>query len=415
MKQTKKVFKFLYITREEYPTFRVDLTQLFSQEIIAKGHSIDWYMRSETTSEEREEKISKNERVLIGKKVAKVEIFSSVKNHLLSLFYDYKIIKTVCENNYDFVQVRDKVFAGVVAAYICKKEGIPFYYWMSFPYPEADLFRSADQSMNLSLIKRAFFALRGRLLSFILYKLVLPKADFIFVQSDRMLQDVQKFRIPKEKMMPIPMGISLDTLDKYSAEPIKDERLIGKEVLVYLGTMVRVRRIDFLLDVLLKILETRPNVVLLLIGDAPPKDMKFLKERARELGIFDSVIFTGFIPMSQGWAYIKGSNICLSPFRPSPILDSTSPTKIVEYLALGKPVVANKHPDQSKVLLESGAGYAVEYTPKAFADACLKILENSMLSFEMGQKGLVYVKNHRTYEVLGENLELKYQSLLENR
>lgn len=415
MKKTKRVFKLLYITREEYPTFRVDLTQLFSQEIVSKGHSIDWYMRSESVGEEREEMISKNERVFVGEKREKTGLFSKIKNNISSLFYDLKIVKKIRKNKYDFVQVRDKVFAGLVAAYICKKEGIPFYYWMSFPYPEADLFKATDQSMNFSLTKRVFFILRGRLSSFILYRFVLPKADFIFVQSDRMLQDVLKHRIPKEKMMPIPMGISLDRLEKYSPVLIQDERLMGKDILVYLGTMVRVRRIDFLLDVLLKVLERRPNVILLLVGDAPAKDMEFLKERAIELGIIDHVVFTGFVPMVKGWSYIKGSNICLSPFRPSPILDSTSPTKIVEYLALGKPVVANKHPDQSKVLLGSGAGYAVEYSPEAFADACLKILESNALSFEMGQKGVAYVKSHRTYKVLGERLESQYQKLLENR
>jgi hypothetical protein len=40
-------------------------------------------------------------------------------------------------------------------------------------------------------------------------------------------------------------------------------------------------------------------------------------------------------------------------------LNPASPTKLVEYMALGKAVVANDHPDQRMVLEQSGAGICV--------------------------------------------------------
>ncbi len=46
--------------------------------------------------------------------------------------------------------------------------------------------------------------------------------------------------------------------------------------------------------------------------------------------------------------------------RRSPeILRAASPTKLVEYMAMGKAVVANDHPEQKRVIEESGAGYCV--------------------------------------------------------
>lgn len=405
--------KFLYSTREKYPTFRVDLTELFSNGLVKEGYCIDWHMQAMDEHKFEHVVTSESETVYVGAYSSKKSFLTKIKNNLLGFYHDILIFKRVKENNYDFIQVRDKVFAGCIAALAAKKAGIPFYYWMSFPYPEADLFRAKDQEVHQPSYMRVFYWLRGKVSHFFLYRFVLKRAEFIFVQSDKMLLDVSLHGISKEKIMPVPMGINFDAIKSFEN---KSEPLVGledKEVLIYLGTMVRVRKIDFLLDMLKIILQTRPGVVLLLVGDAPKKDMDLLKERAKQLNLNDHVIFTGFVPMSIGWEYILQSDVCLSPLRPSPILDLGTPTKVIEYMALGKPVVANKHPDQSVVLNASKAGLAVDYDPNAFSDACIQILESSELAIEMGVNGVEYVKKYRTYNILSQKLTNKYDSLME--
>jgi glycosyltransferase involved in cell wall biosynthesis len=408
-----KNLKFLYSTRERYPTFRVDLTELFSSGVAKQGFSIDWHMQAMNPSKFVYEEINENECVYIGARYADQGILSKIKNQLAGFYHDLKILKYVRNSDYDFVQVRDKIFAGLIGILAAKMKGIPFYYWMSFPYPEADIFRSKDNEVHQPFFMRVFYWLRGQVTNYVLYKLVLKNADFVFVQSDQMLKDVAEKGVDNKKMMPMPMGINFKAVNR-DKEPECQLLDIDEdsELLIYLGTMVRVRRIDFLLDMLVVILKSRPNVKLLLVGDAPIEDMNQLKQRVQELGLTNNVIFTGFVPMETGWAYILRSNVCLSPFRPSPILDSTSPTKVVEYLALGKPVVANKHPDQSQVLNSSYAGLAVDYTPEAFAAACIDILSSPGLAHQMGVNGVEYVKQNRTYDVLINKLVNKYHSLL---
>ena len=179
-----------------------------------------------------------------------------------------------------------------------------------------------------------------------------------------------------------------------------------------MGTLVRIRRIDFLIDMLKRVRGKEPRAVLVLVGDAPEQDVQFLRDEARRFGVDEHVIFTGFVRMERAWGYIRQAKVCLSPFRPSPILDSTSPTKVVEYLAWGRPVVANAHPDQSKVLGESGAGFAVAYDPQAFADAVVELLRNPAKAEEMGRRGVEYVRRHRSYAALSWQLEQKYIELL---
>ena len=136
-----------------------------------------------------------------------------------------------------------------------------------------------------------------------------------------------------------------------------------------------------------------------------------LRDEARRLDLEDHVLFTGFLPMEQAWGYIKAAKVCLSPIRPSPIFDVGSPTKLVEYMAFRRPVVANDNPDQVEVLNKSGAGCAVEYTPESFAIEVLDILANPDEDSRKLEAGFDYVRQNRSYSALTQMLENKYWEL----
>ena len=403
---------FFYATREKHPTFRVDLTELFSSELAGKGHRIDWHMPSMKPAPSSVLRLNDNERVFVGKAYSGNNLLSKLANHAAGLFHDLGIYRLACKNRYDFIQVRDKMFAGLVGLIVARRRGIPFFYWMSFPYPEADIFRSRDRQLDLSFLLRTFYRLRGTLTGWLLYHIVLPGADHIFVQSDQMKKEVADRGIATKNMTPMPMCISLRQVENIKLPSISAPGLEGRLPLIYVGTMVRVRRIDFLIETLKLVRNKIPEVILVLVGDASKDDMQFLRDEAIRLGVSEHVLFTGFVPMEKAWAYIKLAKVCLSPIRPSLILDVGTPTKIIEYIVFGRPVVANNHPDQSKVIGESGAGHAVDYRPEAFADAIVDILGNPDKGEAMGRAGIEYVKQHRSYEALSSQLEEKYLKLV---
>ena len=96
------------------------------------------------------------------------------------------------------------------------------------------------------------------------------------------------------------------------------------------------------------------------------------------------------------------------------MFDCASPTKVVEYLALGLPVVANDQPDQHKVLTESGAGLSVAKSVREFSAATLRILNNKALAAAMATAGPKYVKTLRSYALIGERVAGVYRRLLPN-
>jgi glycosyltransferase involved in cell wall biosynthesis len=210
-------------------------------------------------------------------------------------------------------------------------------------------------------------------------------------------------------MTPVPMAISESLLDVASDE-------VEAKTILYLGTLVRVRRLDMLLDAMKIVLAKHSSARLFFVGDGDsPEDRSFLEKRAKELGIGQSVVFTGKLPMDEAHEYVSRSAVCVSPFYPIPILLSTSPTKISEYMALGRPVVANTHPEQSQIIEQGGAGYCVEWSAEEFARAIVKLLDDPAAAEEMGERGRAFVRANRTYGVVAPKVASVYRQLLADR
>jgi len=74
-------------------------------------------------------------------------------------------------------------------------------------------------------------------------------------------------------------------------------------------------------------------------------------------------------------------------------------------MALRKAVVVNDHPEQRRVIEQSGAGLCVPWEERAFGDAILSLLRNPQLAAQMGERGREYVLKHRSYEVISQTVE----------
>jgi glycosyltransferase involved in cell wall biosynthesis len=208
------------------------------------------------------------------------------------------------------------------------------------------------------------------------------------------------------------MGVSVAQFDEREIKPSKDRRLQGRIPVVYIGTLSRSRRLDFLIKAFHIVHEKIPEAVLVLVGSASERDMNSLRNEVKRYALQKHVLFTGYLPLREAWGYVRAATVCVSPIPPNPILNVGSPTKIIEYMAWSKPVIANDHPDQSKVLVESGGGLVVPYDVDAFSNAIFDILQNSEKAQSMGSRGKSYVRAHRSYESISEMLDTKYRVLL---
>jgi glycosyltransferase involved in cell wall biosynthesis len=275
-------------------------------------------------------------------------------------------------------------------------------YWLSFPFPEFYLTQARDGLAPYPWLYR----LRGLGFQLMLYKILLPAADHVFVQSEQMRRDVAAHGIPLSKLTAVPMGIKMDSRASLPAGRVRSRIPQGQPCFMYLGSLSRERRIDFLLRVLARVLPQMPDSKLYLVGKGElPGDEEALKREAHELGVEGSVVFTGQLPRAVAFEYVQDADVCVSPIFPTPIFNMASPTKLVEYMAMGKAVVANTHPDQKLLIDESGCGYCVPWDEDAFADAVVKLMRAPELAQGMGERGRRYVIEHRSYGVIATTVE----------
>jgi glycosyltransferase involved in cell wall biosynthesis len=259
-------------------------------------------------------------------------------------------------------------------------------------------------------MKYMFPWVRGRVGRFLLYRVVLPGANHVFVQSERMKQDMIARGIKAEKMTPVHMGVDLEAMRPEEIVPADDARLAGRRVLVYLGTLDRPRRIEVLFDMLVRVRRQIPEALLVLAGDTQDDVHRdWLKHQSELAGVAKHVVWTGWLPMRQGWQYVRAAEVGLSPFPRGFLLDSASPTKVPEYLALGVPVVCNDNPDQQAFIEASGGGVCVPYTAEDFAQAVLQLLaHDSSVRIKMLERGSSLVLGQRAYQTIAAHIAVTY-------
>jgi glycosyltransferase involved in cell wall biosynthesis len=404
---TPDSIRMLVMARDTFPPFRVDVAVLFGQELAARGFAIDWILQAEKAGNQEFECQWGSGSVWVGRTDCGCSWPHRLRKHYLDLLHDLKVFRLSRRFNYDILQVKDKVLAALPALWCAHRSGSVFVYWLSFPYPEASIYNARINAARYPLLYRV----RGWFMFQLLYRFILPRADHVFVQSEQMKSDLASYGLSASKMTAVPMGVELKDFDAISVPD--STQAPPAPTIAYLGTLASSRRIDFLVRCLALVLRERPNARLLLVGAGnQPMDEDQIRSEARRLGILDRVEITGFLDRKDALQLISRATVCVSPFYPTPILNSTSPTKLIEYMAIGRPVVANDHPEQRLVLQQSRAGYCVPYEERAFAGAILRVLADPIEAMAMGRRGREYVERHRDYRRIGEFVAQQYREIV---
>jgi len=398
--------RIIYFTAEQWPTFRADLVALFGKYLPRRGVTCDLVT-------EREPAVAPANVPPWGGGSARLCNVPANRagQYLVKLWHNLSVLASLDARRYDALQVRDMSLTALFGLMIARLKGLRFFYWLSYPQSEGQIDRARARGWRGGM--RFWFPLiQGTVGRWILYGLVLPRADHVFVQSRQMQLDLAREGVPMEKMTPVPMGVDVEAAGHAQLPAMMDARLANRRVLAYLGTLDRVRKIEILLHMLAIVARDEPNVLLILVGDTEDATHRaWLKSEAERLGVADHVLWTGWLASSDAWAYVRQAEIGLSPFPRSFLLDSASPTKAVEYMALGLPVVVNDNPDQAQVVAESGGGLCVPLEPQAFADAVMSLLQSPELRRVMGEHGRDYVRRVRCYDTIAEAVARVYRGL----
>lgn len=399
--------RLLFVTQDEYPPFRADVVELFARQMPARGHEIDWLMQWPDKPAGGAGSITwLDNTVYVTRLPGRKGLVGRIIRNLYGLLGDFYVIPLALRNRYQAIQVRDKFTAGIFALVAARLTGARYFYWMSYPFAESKL----DQVRNGYVAHPHLVRFKARVMGLLLYRIILPACDHAFVQSERMREDCVKQGIDPAKMTAVPMGIHADQVRSAAAARPPD---VEAPVLLHLGLIMRLRQTEMLVRVLERVRRRYPNARLLYVGEGQdPRDRQAVVDEANRLGLADAVEITGFLPMEQAWQHVERADICFSPYYPIPVLQSTSPTKLIEYMAMAKCIVANHHPEQTPIMADSGVGSTIPWDEQAFANKVVELLDDPDEACRRAALGPAWVRRHRTYDVIADAVESRYDQLL---
>jgi glycosyltransferase involved in cell wall biosynthesis len=128
-------------------------------------------------------------------------------------------------------------------------------------------------------------------------------------------------------------------LRKFKAVPPNPALKYGKTYLIgYVGVMSTQEGLDILLDVAERIRSLgRKDIHFTCVGSGP--SLAELREMVREKNLGDMVNFTGRVSDEDLLAILSTADVCVNPDKPCKMNDLSTMIKIMEYMALGKPIV----------------------------------------------------------------------------
>jgi glycosyltransferase involved in cell wall biosynthesis len=164
--------------------------------------------------------------------------------------------------------------------------------------------------------------------------------------------------------------------------PLRPPEPPGHDRVVYLGQLSAARGAADMVE-LARLL--RPHgVAVELIGDADPP-VRAQLGAAQAAGL---VRWFGFVPNSQALRMVDGALAGLSLLHDEPNYRHCLPTKVVEYMARGVPVVTSPTGPATDLVTHHGCGFVVPFRePALAADAVLRLRNDSRLRADMGQRG----------------------------
>jgi glycosyltransferase involved in cell wall biosynthesis len=168
-------------------------------------------------------------------------------------------------------------------------------------------------------------------------------SDAVLTVNDALKERLVGLGVPPDKVTVVLNSPSLARFDA-SAYPARAFAEDGVVRLVYAGALSPVYELDVVLEAVRRIGELRPELPVRL--DLYGRDFAEvpLSDRAAALGLADRVTLHRRIPIEAVPAAIAAADIGLAPTRRSDMTDFSLSTKVFEYAAMGKPVVASRLP-----------------------------------------------------------------------
>ena len=222
---------------------------------------------------------------------------------------------------------------------------------------------------------------------------------------------IERGKINPKKVFVVRSGPDMEQL---KILPPKPELKKGRKYLVgYVGVMGKQEGIDYLLRAVRYIVNDmgHTDIHFGLVGSG--SEIEQLRTYARELGVTDYVTFTGRVSDKKMLEMLNTADVCVNPDVANEMNDKSTMNKIMEYMALGKPIVQFDL-REGRFSAQEAALYANKNDEVDLAKKIIHLLNNPKLREKMGRYGRARIENELEWKYEAPKLLEAYNALWDN-
>jgi glycosyltransferase involved in cell wall biosynthesis len=233
----------------------------------------------------------------------------------------------------------------------------------------------------------------GQKLLLVLERLTFRTADMVISTNESYRRiAIGRGGVDPRDVFVVRSGPDLTRIKKVEPNPALRK---GRRYLVgYVGVMGKQEGIDLLLQAVQLIVKHlgRSDIQFGLVGGGT--ELVAMRQLAKDLGVGDYVTFTGRAPDAELLEMLNTADLCVNPDRANDMNDRSTMNKIMEYMALGKPIVQFDL-TEGRVSAGEASWYA---RPNDVADLAQKIV--SLLADEAARARMGAIGRERVERVL---------------
>jgi glycosyltransferase involved in cell wall biosynthesis len=209
---------------------------------------------------------------------------------------------------------------------------------------------------------------------------------------------VSKWAVPPEKISIVENGVETDLFTPDGGKDTAKSALgiQGRFVVSYIGTLGLAHGLSTVLQGAAQLQATLPEILFLFVGEGADKER--LVSLAQDRGL-RNVLFLSEQPREKVPSVIRASDICLVPLKKADVFKTVIPTKMLEFMACGRPVILGVDGQARQVLDGAQAGVFVEPENQvALVQAIKHLYQDSTLRQTLGLNGRNYIMEHLSRE-----------------
>lgn len=238
---------------------------------------------------------------------------------------------------------------------------------------------------------------------------VIRKADVCTVNSSSTLGVVQRIS-HRGRYEVIPMGVNIEQFNLKNQNRDREKRE-KENVLLYIGRLINLKGVNFLIEALPRVLAEYPATKLVLVGNGPERAS--LIKLSSDLGVAEAVIFEDYIPHEELPDRFHQADIFILPS----IVDDQGCTEglgvvLLEAMAAGVPVIGNRVGGIPDIIKDGETGLlARPKDPGDLAEKIICLLREKDLRERLVKNGLDYVRENFSWDKLADSFGTIYQRL----